>query len=417
MRMAGLCGLLLGGLAVAAQGAETPSHDGARDFDFLMGSWNVHNRRLRERLKGSTTWEEFGATNTARPLLGGVGNEDVYRTEFAGGFTGMAFRFYDKAKGEWSIYWADSRRGVLEPPVVGSFAGDVGTFEGGDVFEGRPIRVRFIWSRITTPTPRWEQAFSADGGKTWETNWTMEFTRSEGVTTQEFPMVELRRYKVQPGERERFALTFDAYFPEAFQQIGGIVFGQGLERRNDTWFTWLRGFPSYDARAEGLWAMYSGPLWKEHAARMNDRLLDAGNVLLLRPLAPGRGLRVLPAVDVVSERAGGIVVMQVFAVQPGKVDALAGRAEESFGAYRAAGAREAGVLVSLERPNNFPRHAARDDGPFLVWVGVVKDDAILNEVAALAGRAATSLAASGLLRGDAEWVAIDPTSRSRLRWR
>ena len=84
---------------------------------------------------------------------------------------------------------------------------------------------------------------------------------------------------------------------------------------------------------------------------------------------------------------------------------------------RAAGAREAGVLVSLERPNNFPRHAARDDGPFLVWVGVVKDDAILNEVAALAGRAAASLGASGLLRGDAEWVAIDPTSRSRLRWR
>jgi len=333
MRMAGLCGLLLGGLAVAAQGAETPSHDGARDFDFLMGSWNVHNRRLRERLKGSTTWDEFEATNVARPLLGGIGNEDVYRTEYAGGFTGMSFRFYDKAKGEWSIYWADSRRGVLDPPVVGSFARDVGTFEGADVFEGRPIRVRFIWSRVTTPTPRWEQAFSADGGKTWETNWTMEFTR------------------------------------------------------------------------------------KEHAARMNDRLLDAGNVLLLRPLAPGRGLRVLPAVDVVSERAGGIVVMQVFAVQPGKVDALAGRAEESFGAYRAAGAREAGVLVSLERPNNFPRHAARDDGPFLVWVGVVKDDAILNEVAALAGRAAASLGASGLLRGDAEWIAIDPTGRSRLRWR
>ena len=62
-------------------------------------------------------------------------------------------------------------------------------------------------------------------------------------------MVELRRYAIQPGERDRFALTFDAYFPEAFQQLGAIVFGQGLERRNDTWFTWLRGFPDMRSRA------------------------------------------------------------------------------------------------------------------------------------------------------------------------
>src|SRR4029079_17862086 len=128
----GLGGLLLGGwlivaLASGVDGADATPHDGARDFDFLMGSWHVHQRRLRERFAGSTAWEEFEATNTARPVLGGVGNEDVYRTEFAGGVTGMALRFYDKARGQWSIYWADSRRGVLEPPVVGSFANGVGT--------------------------------------------------------------------------------------------------------------------------------------------------------------------------------------------------------------------------------------------------------------------------------------------------
>jgi hypothetical protein len=245
----------------------------------------------------------------------------------------------------------------------------------------------------------------------------MEFTRSEGVTAQEFPIVELRRYAMKPGERERFALTFDSYFPEVFQQLGGIVFGQGLERANDTWFTWLRGFPTYDARAEGLWAMYTGPLWKEHAARMNDRMVDAGNVLLLRPLAPGRGLSVLPSVDVVAERARGIVVLQVFAVQPGKVDALASRAEDFFATYRAKGAREAGVLVTLDRPNNFPRHAVRDDGPFLVWLGLVEDEHALSEVTLLAQRAAGSLASSALLRGETELVVLDPTSRSRLRWR
>jgi hypothetical protein len=402
--------------ATAARGDDLTTRDGARDFDFLMGSWTVHNRRLRERLKGSTTWDEFAATSTVRPLLGGIGNEDVYRTEFSGGFTGMAFRFYDRAKQRWSIYWADSRFGVLEPPVVGSFAGNVGTFEGNDLFEGRPIRVRFVWSRLDTPSPRWEQAFSADGGLTWETNWVMEFRRHDGITEEAFPVVELRRYVLEPGERDRFALTFDAYFPEAFQQIGAVIFGQGLERGTPDRFTWLRGFPSYEARAEGMWAMYGGPLWQEHAARMNARLADAGDVLFLRPLAPGRGLRVLPAVDVTAERATGVLVLQILPAPQDGVEALAARAEASFAAYRHAGAREAGVLVTLDRPNNFPRHAMRDDGPFLVWVGVLEDDARLEAFTALARDAAKAFAAAGLLRGEPELLRVDPTSRSRLRW-
>jgi hypothetical protein len=408
-------GCLIGALALATEGAAM-ERDGGRDFDFWMGSWKVHNRRLKERLEGSTTWEEFEATSTARMLLGGVGNEDVYRSEFAGGFTGMSFRFYDRATGKWSIYWADSRRGVLDPAVVGSFQGDVGTFEGDDQFEGRPIRVRYIWSRTSTPTPRWEQAFSEDGGKTWETNWIMDMTRSDGVTAEEFPVVELRRYEIKPGERERFATCFDAYFPEAFQQLGAIVFGQGSERANRNGFTWLRGFPSYDARAEGMWGLYNGPVWKEHAARMNDRLEDAANVLFLRPLAPGRGLRVLPAVDTAGKSAGGIVVLQIVAVKEGQLDAVAALAEESFAAYRAAGAREAGVLATLDRPNNFPRHAMRTDGPFLVWVGMVKDETALEALRPVADRGARSLGEGGRLREAPELVVIDPTRRSRLRW-
>ena len=159
----------------------TKTRDGARDFDFWMGSWKVHNRVLRERLAGSTEWVEFDATVAARPLLDGLGNEDEFRTEHGGGFTGMSFRFYDPEKEQWAIYWADTRRpGVLDPPVFGSFSGDVGLFEGDDTFEGRPIRMRFVWSGITTPTPRWEQAFSEDDGETWETNWIMDFTPLEG---------------------------------------------------------------------------------------------------------------------------------------------------------------------------------------------------------------------------------------------
>ena len=159
----------------------TRTRDGAKDFDFWMGSWKVHNRYLRERLKGSSEWVEFSATSVARPLLDGLGNEDEFRTDHDGGFIGMSFRFYDPEKDQWAIYWADTRRpGLLDAPVFGSFSGDVGIFEGDDTFEGRPIRMRFIWSGITTPTPRWEQAFSEDGGETWETNWIMEFTPLDG---------------------------------------------------------------------------------------------------------------------------------------------------------------------------------------------------------------------------------------------
>ena len=153
----------------------------ARDFDFFMGSWKVHNRRLRERLAGSDEWDEFDATSVARPILDGMGNEDEFRTDYDGGFIGMSFRFFDPNNGIWSIYWADTRRcGVLDPPVFGSFSGDTGVFEGEDTFEGRPIIVRFSWSGVTTKTPRWEQAFSGDGGETWETNWVMDFSPAGG---------------------------------------------------------------------------------------------------------------------------------------------------------------------------------------------------------------------------------------------
>ena len=151
----------------------------ARDFDFWMGRWNVHNRLLRKRLAGANEWDEFESTVVARPILDGLGNEDEFRSDYDGGFIGMSFRFFDPAKKRWSIYWADSRRsGELDPPLFGTFSGDKGVFEGTDVFEGRPILVRFTWSGITTPALRWEQAFSDDSGETWETNWVMEITRA-----------------------------------------------------------------------------------------------------------------------------------------------------------------------------------------------------------------------------------------------
>jgi hypothetical protein len=151
----------------------------AHDFDFYMGSWRVHHRRLKERLAGNDVWEEFEGTSTAVPLLDGAGNVDDNFIELpTGSYRAVSLRAFDAAAGTWSIWWLDGRYpGRLDPPVVGSFTEGVGTFIAQDTFNGKPILVRFIWSDITANTCRWEQAFSPDNGATWEVNWIMESTR------------------------------------------------------------------------------------------------------------------------------------------------------------------------------------------------------------------------------------------------
>lgn len=152
---------------------------------------------------------------------------------------------------------------------------------------------------------------------------------------------------------------------------------------------------------------------------MNALLTDTDNVLLLRPLTPERGVTVFPTVDPVAEPSGGqgVVVAQVFAIKANSVDAFARQAEATFAAYRAAGAREAGVLVTLDVPNNFPQLPFRTDGPYLAWLGILKDNEVLEtQFNPLAQQAVQALAATGLLRGDSETVILDPTHRSRLRW-
>lgn len=153
------------------------SVDGARDFDFLIGSWIVTNRRLRRRLAGSTDWEEFPATSVCRSVLHGTANMDEISMP-AKGYAGMTLRLFDPARKEWSLYWVNSREGRLYPPVVGRFVAGRGEFYGDDTEGGTPVRVRYIWSMITSTSARWEQAFSVDGGRSWETNWIMDFTRS-----------------------------------------------------------------------------------------------------------------------------------------------------------------------------------------------------------------------------------------------
>ncbi len=151
----------------------------ASDFDFIIGDWRVRHRRLNARLTGCTAWTEFDGTSSTRKILGGLGNVEDNVLKFPDGeVKAAAFRSFDAASGKWAIWWLDGRAPhALDVPVVGSFAGPIGTFFANDTLDGKPITVRFTWHADPGSSPRWEQAFSPDGGKTWETNWVMEFVR------------------------------------------------------------------------------------------------------------------------------------------------------------------------------------------------------------------------------------------------
>ena len=148
------------------------------DFDFLPGSWQVHNRRLVDLLDPACDeWEEFDATSEAEAMLGGVGNFDHFHTA---GYEGFSLRLHDPETDTWRIWWSStSRPGRLDPPVEGRFAedGKSARFETADVLDGIPIRMRFDWSEIAAASARWDQAFSFDDGKTWKPNWTMLLRR------------------------------------------------------------------------------------------------------------------------------------------------------------------------------------------------------------------------------------------------
>jgi hypothetical protein len=234
----------------------------------------------------------------------------------------------------------------------------------------------------------------------------------------EFQAIEFRRYHTSPGEREHFTAYFDSLFPEAIEQLGALVLGSFHERSGPTAFTWLRGFHDINARPIVNSAFYYGPVWKEHRTAVNAILPDSDNVMLLKPL-PGREVTVLPAVDPVHEPDGarGVVVAEIFSIKKGSVDDFVQRAEPLFARYRAAGIREAGVLETLDVPNNFPQLPIREDGPFLVWMGIVKDEqALKDRFEPLQADSVKAFTATGLLRADPEIVIMDPTGRSRLRW-
>jgi hypothetical protein len=157
-----------------------PNLTGLHDFDFLAGEWRTHHRQLKERLAGSHDWVEFDGTLSTRLLMGGWANSgDNVFNKPGGTYRGVSLRSYDSRTGQWAIWWLDGRDpfGNLDPPLKGHFTNGGANFYADDTFKGKPIRVRYVWSHITPTTARWEQAYSSDGGKTWEINWITDFER------------------------------------------------------------------------------------------------------------------------------------------------------------------------------------------------------------------------------------------------
>lgn len=233
-----------------------------------------------------------------------------------------------------------------------------------------------------------------------------------------WPVIELRRYTLVEGAAGRFSRYFETWFPEAFQQLGALALGHFFERGSTERFTWLRAYPDMAARAAVNTAFYDGPVWREHKATLNRWIVDSDDVLLLRPLHPQAGIPALPAVDPVAEPDGarGLAVAQLFQVAPGRLAECAAQAEAWFGTYHGSGVTEAGILATLDEANNFPRHPIRTDGTYLVWLGILRDEAALQALRPMLEAAAAALGQAGLLAAPAEILELDPGQRSRLRW-
>ena len=184
--------ILLGGSMAAAQAnsAAAPQpkpateRDGQHDFDFEFGHWKSHNRRLLHPLTGANDWVEFDADLVARPLWGGRANVDEVEADTPSGhIEGMSVRTYNTKSHQWYIYWANQKNGAFSlPATVGFFNDGVGEFYDQEDWNGVNILVRFTWTVTNPEQPRWEQAFSTDGGKTWETNWIATFARVSNET-------------------------------------------------------------------------------------------------------------------------------------------------------------------------------------------------------------------------------------------
>ena len=157
---------------------QTPERDGQHDFDFEIGTWKTHLKRLLRPLTGSSTWVEYEGTTVVRKVWDGRANlVELVADGPAGHFEGLSLRLYNSQARQWSLNFAGSQSGTLSTPAIGSFKNGRGEFYNQETLNGRAIFVRFVISDITPDSCRFEQSFSDDGGRNWEVNWIATDTR------------------------------------------------------------------------------------------------------------------------------------------------------------------------------------------------------------------------------------------------
>lgn len=156
----------------------TQQRDGQHDFDFEFGAWKIQLKRLVKPLTGSTSWLEYSGTSVVRKVWDGKANLGELEVSGATGrIQGLSLRTYNPQSNQWHIGWVNGADGTMGPAMIGGFKNGRGEFFNQESFNGRAIFVRFIFSDITANTFHFEQAFSDDGGKTWEANWIANFTK------------------------------------------------------------------------------------------------------------------------------------------------------------------------------------------------------------------------------------------------
>jgi hypothetical protein len=154
--------------------------DGQHDFDFELGTWKIHLKRLLQPLTGSSTWIQFDGTSVTRKSWDGRAQLEQFETDnpTTGHIEGLTLRLYNPESRQWSLYWANGKDGALGiPPNIGEFKNGRGEFYDQELYQGKAIFVRMVWSGITPNSAHSEQSFSDDGGKTWEVNWITDQTR------------------------------------------------------------------------------------------------------------------------------------------------------------------------------------------------------------------------------------------------
>jgi hypothetical protein len=174
LRVIAVCGVLAASSAGAAQAADPHQHD----FDFEWGSWKAHLRLLPHRFAGSHAWIDYYGTLVVHKLWAGKANISELEVSNANSrIEGGALHLYNPQTHQWSVAFASSDSGVLGVPNVGRFEHGRGVFYDRELYHGRSIVDRWLFTNISRHTFDFEQAFSTDNGATWETNLVINYTR------------------------------------------------------------------------------------------------------------------------------------------------------------------------------------------------------------------------------------------------